>query len=64
MKTTNNQDEGFTLEIDRDSFIATNNGFIYIGQGDYRKFTQTKKLPSIRIVKSLVKALVGQPCMK
>jgi hypothetical protein len=64
MKAKNNQDEGFTLEIDGDSFVATGNGFVYIGQGECRKFTQSKKLPSIRIVKSLVKALVGQSCMK
>lgn len=64
MKISNNQNEGFTLEVDGDSFIAIGNGFTYVGQGERRKFTQTKKLPSIRIVKSLVKALVAQSCMK
>lgn len=58
----NNQNkEEFKLVVDGDLFIATGDGWRYVGHPRKKIFTQDKKLPSIRVIKTLVKELL---CLK
>ena len=52
--------DDFTLEICGDVFAAHGDGWAYEGVGNLRKFTQSKKIPSIRVVKALVKKLIKE----
>lgn len=50
--------EDFVFERQGSRFVARGDGWSFEGVGSRRLFTQTKKLPSIRVVKTLVKELL------
>ena len=57
----NNQNKEFSIIIDGELSIAKGDGWRLVSCGNKRLFTQTKKLPSIRTIKTVVKALT---CLK
>lgn len=49
--------EDFTYQKQGSIFIAKSDGFEYKSVGEATIFTQKKKIPSIRVVKTLIKLL-------
>lgn len=47
----------FTIETIGDTIFAEGDGWTYKKVGTYSEFKQTKKIPSLRAIKSLIKEL-------
>lgn len=57
-KTVSIIDKDFTLETVEDCTLAIGDGWRYESVGTVSKFTQTGKVPSLRVVRTLIKELL------